>query len=214
MLHPMQRLVREEGIVQRDELQAWNVEPSPEGVVLYVLFYTEVTDSARYLEALEEVDTIREYDVTHLAEDAMYVYVREDAREVDQRFFTAFSALDLVVVPPVIYDEAAGMRMTVVGTGESLQTLLEGVPSGTETTVHEISEYDHRAGTIAGALTDRQREAVTVALEVGYYDVPKTGSLADVAAELGCAKSTASLHLQKAQSAVMERLVDRRFRGR
>ncbi len=208
----MQRLIREEGIVRRDELQAWNV--APDGDILYALFYLEVTDSARYLEALESVDMIREYDVTHLAEDAMYVYVREDAREVDQRFFAAFSALNLVVVPPVIYDETAGMRMTIVGAGESLQTLLEGVPAGIETTVHEVGEYDHRAGTIAGALTDRQREAVTVALEVGYYDVPKTGSLADVAAELGCAQSTASTHLKKAQSVVMERLVDRRFRGR
>lgn len=41
-------------------------------------------------------------------------------------------------------------------------------------------------------LTDRQREAFRAAEQVGYDDVPRTGEMADVVAELGCSTSTPS----------------------
>jgi predicted DNA binding protein len=55
-------------------------------------------------------------------------------------------------------------------------------------------------------LTDRQREAVRAAVEAGYYAVPREASLADVAEAIGCAESTASEHLRRAEAAVMRRL--------
>jgi hypothetical protein len=54
---------------------------------------------------------------------------------------------------------------------------------------------------------DRQREAITAASEVGYYDVPRTGSVAEVADRLGCAKSTASNHLRKAEARLVGEVV-------
>ena len=57
-------------------------------------------------------------------------------------------------------------------------------------------------------MTDRQLEAVATAVEIGYYAVPREAGLADVAAALGCAESTASNLLRKAEASVMGRLVD------
>lgn len=210
MLHPMQELIRFEDIVVHDELRTWNLMPDRE--IEYELFYVEVTDRERYLETLETVESVVEYTVSPVAEDdrAFYVYVCQETREEDLLFREAFSALELVVVPPIIYDEDAAMRMTIVGAGESLQDLVGNVPSEIDTTVHQIGDYDRRQGTLAGILTDRQYEAIATAFDCGYYDVPKTGSLEDVSAELECAPSTASNHLQKAESAIIERIVTRR----
>ncbi|NEU57192.1 helix-turn-helix domain-containing protein [Halorussus sp. MSC15.2] len=52
--------------------------------------------------------------------------------------------------------------------------------------------------------TERQQEAVETAVAVGYYDVPRTATHEDVAAELACAPSTASEHLRKAESKVLQ----------
>ncbi|WP_217493327.1 helix-turn-helix domain-containing protein [Haladaptatus sp. W1] len=41
------------------------------------------------------------------------------------------------------------------------------------------------------------------ALDAGYYDVPRTGSVDDVAAALDCAHSTAGELIRKAESAVI-----------
>jgi len=53
-------------------------------------------------------------------------------------------------------------------------------------------------------LTDRQQEAVHAALEHGYYEVPREGTVEDVAATLDCAPSTASNHLRKAEARLVE----------
>nr|WP_272904722.1 helix-turn-helix domain-containing protein [Halobacterium sp. TGN-42-S1] len=55
-------------------------------------------------------------------------------------------------------------------------------------------------------MTDRQRDVVAVAVDLGYYEVPRTATLDDVAAEVGVASSTVSDHLRKAESAVMASL--------
>jgi predicted DNA binding protein len=43
-----------------------------------------------------------------------------------------------------------------------------------------------------------------VARELGYYDVPRRAELADVAAELDCTESTASVLLRKAERALVD----------
>jgi len=110
-----------------------------------------------------------------------------------------------VVIPPLEYDER-GVRLTIVGESDDLQALLGDLPAGIDVTVEAIGDYDRRHATIAGSLTDRQLEAIEVAVDLGYYAVPRGASLAEVAAELGCAESTASNHLRKAETQVMRRI--------
>lgn len=59
-----------------------------------------------------------------------------------------------------------------------------------------------------GALTDRQHEVLTKAHELGYFEHPRTTSAADVAAQLGIAKSTFAEHLSAAQRNLLEELLD------
>lgn len=57
-------------------------------------------------------------------------------------------------------------------------------------------------------LTDRQREALLTAAEMGYFEIPRRASLADVAAELGITASSLSERLRRAQSRLIETAVD------
>jgi predicted DNA binding protein len=54
-----------------------------------------------------------------------------------------------------------------------------------------------------GVLTPRQREALRVAIDLGYYDRSSQATHTDVAAALGCAPSTASEHLKKGEAALV-----------
>ncbi|WP_082223234.1 helix-turn-helix domain-containing protein [Halosimplex carlsbadense] len=49
-------------------------------------------------------------------------------------------------------------------------------------------------------MTESQREALVLAHEMGYFDVPRTASTADVADELGVAPASCSERLRRAQS--------------
>jgi predicted DNA binding protein len=54
-----------------------------------------------------------------------------------------------------------------------------------------VNEYDSLGETDAG-LTDRQRDALLVAVETGYFEEPRNATLGDVAAELDISQPAAS----------------------
>jgi predicted DNA binding protein len=57
-------------------------------------------------------------------------------------------------------------------------------------------------------LTDRQREVIETAHEMGYFDRPKGANAEEVAAELDIAPSTFAEHLAAAQSKLFETILD------
>jgi len=200
----MQNFVADSSAVAREELLAWNILRE-EGVE-YVLFYVE-GDLDPYRAAMDEVDSIPEYTLAPIDSRSFYAYVQQETRETDTDFRSVFARRELLAVPPVEYTGKGHMRFTLVGAPEDLRTLLDDLPERITADVEEVGDYDRRHGTVAGGLTDRQFEAASVAARVGYYEVPREGSLADVAAELDCAESTASNLLRKAETSVMSRVV-------
>jgi predicted DNA binding protein len=57
-------------------------------------------------------------------------------------------------------------------------------------------------------LTDRQREVIETAYEMGYFEHPRTANASDVADELDITLSTFTEHLAIAQSKVLDAIVD------
>ena len=202
--HPMQNFIADSDAVVREELLSWNLLPGED--VEYLLFFVE-GEREPYRDAIAAVDSVPEHTLVPVDDSSFYAYVVQETREADRRFRAAFARRRLLVVPPVEYTSEGHMRFTVVGDPEDMRALVEAVPDAIRVDVEEVGEYDHRRGTVAGALTNRQFEAVCVAAEVGYYEVPRAGSLADVAAELDCAESTASNLLRKAEATVMGNVV-------
>jgi len=82
--------------------------------------------------------------------------------------------------------------------GEQLDTF--GISFGIESLRYEISEEP--------LLTDPQRDLVETALELGYYDTPRTCSLTELADEIGQAKSTVSETLHRAEGKIIRQFVE------
>lgn len=72
---------------------------------------------------------------------------------------------------------------------------------------HEI-EYVRGVEDEEEFLTDKQREVVETAHELGYYDTPRRMSLSEVAEELGVAKSTCSEMLHRAEGKIMDKFLE------
>lgn len=68
-------------------------------------------------------------------------------------------------------------------------------------------------GLLAG-LTDCQRNAIRAAYRAGYYDWPRQSTAEEVADALEIAAPTLHAHLRKAESAILDELVDDRARPR
>lgn len=67
--------------------------------------------------------------------------------------------------------------------------------------------HDGETETAGDGLTDCQHEALRTAYEMGYFEIPRTTSLDDVATELGITASSLSERLRRAQTQLLERTV-------
>jgi predicted DNA binding protein len=157
--------------------------------------------------ALPQAEEILEYDLSARDDESFYVYVRSEPTDEDERLVGALQQSGLVVMTPVEYRSDGTIRLTLVGPGDAVQRSLDEMPAEVGVDVRSIGEYDARHFATGGDLADRQFEAVEAAVEYGYYEEPRTGSVADVAEDLGCAPGTAAEHLRRAEASVMADLV-------
>jgi predicted DNA binding protein len=107
--------------------------------------------------------------------------------------------MGLIVATPVVYCEGT-VRFRVVGKSDVLQSMVDAIPPGFKADIHEIGTFPDESTAPMTRLSERQRAAVTAALELGYYENPREATHADVAERLGCAANTATEHLQKAEA--------------
>ncbi|WP_255681469.1 helix-turn-helix domain-containing protein [Natrinema sp. SYSU A 869] len=201
--HPMQRLLTDSETLERSWLVTWNL--LGEGDIIYTLFYL-IGDRERYEQHIAGAEGAIDFDITSVDDSSFYAYGREREKEIFKRFRTAFQQPSVVVVPPLAYRPNGRVDFDVVGEPEDLAGILDRLPDEITAEVSEVGEYDARPGVPAVDLTARQREAV----EVGYYEYPRTGSVADVAEILDCATSTASNHLQKAEARLIRQIIRNR----
>ncbi len=196
--NPMHTFIAETAGFERAELLIWNFSRE----ALDVLLFRVVGPIEPYREAIEAAQFVTEHDLTPIDDDSFYAYVEHETREMDRQLRDSFDGKHVVIVPPIVYHADGTTRLRIVGRPEALESVVAEIPEAIDVTVESIGEYRGPSG---GALdlTDRQREVLRTAVEMGYYDVPREASVNDVAARLECAASTVSDHLRKAERAVM-----------
>uniref|UniRef100_A0A7D5H5D0 Helix-turn-helix domain-containing protein n=2 Tax=Natrinema halophilum TaxID=1699371 RepID=A0A7D5H5D0_9EURY len=145
------------------------------------------------LDALESVDWWER--IAESADEHRYV-IAFTASELPESL--ADSADDLVgTCDPNV--SRRGVTLSLVGSQETIAgTVDDYEAAGVSLDLRKFGPYEGRDHPLA-ELTARQREAVRTAHELGYYEVPRTVTTEDVAAELGVDSSTVAEHLQRAE---------------
>lgn len=191
-LHPMHAFVCESSAVDRETI----LERDARGEVTTLLLYVD-GDREAYERRLRAVPQVEEW--TSQADDegtGFYLYVRTNLRDREAGYREALDRDSVLVVPPVELRSDGTVRQTMVGYSDQLTAALEGLPEEVGVEVLRTGTYEREDG---APLSGRQREAVRVAWDAGYYELPRAGELADVAARLGCGTSTASDLLRRAE---------------
>ena len=173
------------------------------------LLYTVEGDPAAVAERAADTPGIESVELSETMDGQTYVLVV--MRPLETPLFGAIhrasTQAGLIVRKPIVYRNGT-MRAGVVGDASALQRALDAAPGGVDVRIDEIGRLRGRVDEPVAGLSDRQREAVAAALELGYYDQPRGATHEDVAAELGCAPPTASDHLQKAEASIVHAVMD------
>lgn len=178
----------------------------------HLYFLTQVWgDASVYREGLESMGQVIEYDITAGTGDTFFALTKERRNDTESWFRELQRTHDVFWDHPSVYPvDGNEQRLHFIGEHGSLRRLLEAFPEDVPLSVERVEEYGRQAGGMSAysSLTERQREAITAALDVGYYDVPRTGSTEDIAERLGCAPGTASTILRRAESRIVRWAAD------
>jgi len=204
--HPMHAFEMQHDDIERATLCHWNAVLDGTNAMVFRVR----GDPDPFRAKLDARPATVAYAITEAVDGVFYCCVRDRATDADRRYIDAFARGTLVVVPPVAFEPDGTTRLTVVGTASDIEAAVESLPAGMRATVESVGPYRRRAGAPVSRLTDRQREAVAAAVDCGYYDSPRAGSVADVAAALDIAPGTAAEHLRKAEATLMRQAVDAR----
>jgi predicted DNA binding protein len=206
-LHPLVPTLTDPDVLREARMVEWSPSFDPRRVT--VLLYLD-GDLDRVEAVLAETELVLASDVTRFGDGRGYAYVHAEPHPTEWRLFELATAEWLVPVFPLEYNHDGTVTVRVVGPPERLAAAVRGAPPGVEASVERVGTYDLGRPPVPPALPPRQREALAVAHDAGYYEVPREASRDDVAARLGCAPSTASEHLRKAERRVVRTFLDRR----
>ncbi|WP_311170454.1 helix-turn-helix domain-containing protein [Halobellus ordinarius] len=202
-IHPVHTVMTEKPFVERIQMLHWNLHD----VDLPTILFYVVGDADRLAAALASIPEIRTFDVTPIDDSRCYCYTQGRTTDVERTLYEAFTREGLLVLPPLTYEDDGGVTFDAVGRPDLFRAALKDVPEEIDVTVEQVSEYTAGRDSEPVGLSPRQRQAVEAARDLGYYHVPREATIEDVASELGCAKSTAAEHLQKAENRLVEAVV-------
>lgn len=98
-----------------------------------------------------------------------------------------------------------GTTMSLVGPQDAISgTIREYETAGVSPDLQQLGSYEG-PGQPLDTLTNRQREVIQTAFDMGYYEVPREASTEDVAGELGIDPSTVTEHLQRAERNILSK---------
>lgn len=203
--HPMHAFEMRHEDIERAALVHWNTVLDETNTMVFRVR----GDPEPFRAKLDARAATVAYSLTDPVDGVFYCCVRDRVTEADRNYVEAFARGTLVVVPPVEFNSDGTTTVTLVGTPADLEAATAALPEGLRATVESVGPYRRRGGASTPHLTDRQREAVAAAVDCGYYDSPREGTVADVAAELDISSGTAAEHLRKAEATVMGRVHDR-----
>ncbi|MCX2818858.1 helix-turn-helix domain-containing protein [Haladaptatus sp. F3-133] len=203
--HPLEEEILKGLDVERETVLHVSLLSNRDGVVVYGC----EGETDELAERLDENTEIVESEIFSVDGDGFNLYVRFKPGSPATDLLEIADENGLIVDTPFDFTDN-GIEMTVVGKNERVQESLPEfmrLTENAETVLSQVGRYVPEESEFERTLTDRQREVIRAAVEVGYYDNPRRATHEDVAELLDCTASTAGEHLRKAEAKIMPRTV-------
>jgi len=197
--HPLQRHLDGDGPLTRAELLMWS--PTADATTLF-WFDGDRTATERAVSTIESRQTtsyVRDGDGT-------YVFLQQSGFEFSETLLDLIADASVIFLPPVVFGDDGTVSFEAVGETTALSAFHDALAEIGALAIERVRSFERSSD--PSRLTDRQRAAVEAAVAVGYYEVPREGTIEDVAGRLDCSTSTAGELVRKAESAVVGRFVD------
>ena len=169
-----------------------------------VLLYQLRGDLERAKEVLTEQSEVLSCTVSGRREGLAFIHARSSG--VSQQLLDLPKRYEIALETPIEHVEDDGVRVTLIGEQTVLQRAFSTVPDKLDVTVERLGEYQQHPETLGSLLTERQREIALMAVQSGYYEIPRQTTQRELAERLDIAPPTLHEHLRKIERRLFEQL--------
>ena len=185
----------------------WRADHS--SALLYRIAGRAGTDARAAVESvLDDHPEVRHHEVVDAGAGTVYAFVHVSEREPLSELLAIVERHALLLDLPFTFTEA-GVSVTVAGDAEALQRAFAEASDTIDVDVEWSGGYRPESSAPLARLTDRQREALQVAYDEGFYRTPRAVTHEEIAEALDCAPSTANELLRRAEATLVGAVLDR-----
>lgn len=199
--HPVDKRLADDPRITREAIHA--VEQLEGGTVAML---TEIRgDLDRYEEIMADSPEVHQYAVS--GDGSGYCYSHVELTSLTERLMERTETGEFVVEYPIEVTDDGGHRVTMVGREEDFASARSDFPDGVDVELVSMGPYHPDAERVFSGLTDRQREVLETAIELGYYENPREATHDDIAERVGVEPGTVGKHLRNVESRVFSEYV-------
>ena len=174
----------------------------PSGTASVPFFWVYTRDLDAVVDSLQDLPSIRAASVVETVGDATLLALEWD---VDgDRLFRAISDSDAPILRAVCQDGHWEITIRFAEHEQLSAFKRDCEEGGLSLVADQLYHRSDRAADPRFGLTDHQREALTLAVERGYYDIPRRCTTADLAGELGISAQAVTERLRRAVANITE----------
>jgi predicted DNA binding protein len=200
--HPTDQALLDEPSVTREALL--HADRLPDGTA--VIQYRLTGDPSAAETVLDEESTALSYDVFGVDSEGFHAHVQFESAGSAIELLALAAEHNLLVLTPFDFTDG-GLRATLAGTQERVRRAASAVPADITVRFQGAKAYDPEHDDLVSRLTERQRDVLATAVELGYYETPRRATHADIADALDCSTGAAGEHLRKVEARVFSQLV-------
>lgn len=198
LTHPLHREVVERDGVSRADVLAW-------GPVGSATTLTWVDADRETTAAVLDAAPVVEASLV-AGDGGTYAFTRQTDYAFADNLLDLVATADVAFLAPLSFRADRSAHFEAAGESAALGAFYDDLAAVLDVSVASVRDF-RRGGTPA-SLTDRQRAALDAAVDLGYYEIPRAASVADIADALDCATSTAGELLRKAEASVVRDAAD------
>ncbi|RXK46167.1 helix-turn-helix domain-containing protein [Halorientalis pallida] len=202
--HPLDNALADEDAAHLEE--TYYISPLQDGTYAHLSRFRG--DMAVARDILSDTDAV--LDLEGPTEQDGLAYLHTDPSPLLNELITTLFEHEVVLKWPVtlLNGNPRGMRVTLIGTDESVSQALAHSPPGVSVELERIGQFDGSVSPLLVSLTERQQEVLATAVSHGYYEMPRETTQAELAAELDLSSGTVADHLRRIENKLASTVAD------
>lgn len=200
--HAFDAIIDQEDEIHRVAIHKIKLVDEELGVVLYEL----TGDVSRFQELMKDLAADFEYQITE-RDGSIFFYSSFRPNDTLQQLIRITDEFELFRIPPMRFEYDGHLASTYVGTHDVFEKAMSTVPNDVTVVLDRKSPYTPKQERVQTQLTQKQQSILQVAIERGYYEIPRGVSCAELGEEFGLTGATVGEHLRKAERAIMQEFI-------